>query len=318
MTQHILVTGGAGFIGSHIAEEFLRRGWRVSVVDDLSTGRTTNVAQGVELHVADLCDPASGDLIRRLQPDAISHHAAQIDVRKSVVDPARDAEMNIVATVRLLELAREIGVKRFVFASTGGAIYGEPLTVPQTEEHACQPLSPYGCAKLAVEHYLHYFHVVHGLSTLALRYANVYGPRQNPHGEAGVVAIFAARLLRGESVTINGDGTQTRDYVHVRDVVAANVAAVEHGELHGSFNVGTGIEVSVNKLYAAMIGVLGLDLQPQHGAAKVGEQMRSVIDGTRLRAIAGLPEPVALEQGLVDTLQWFRATADQRTGESQT
>ncbi len=309
MTRHILVTGGAGFIGSHVAEAFLQRGWRVSVIDDLSTGKTANVAEGIELHVADLCDPASGDLIRRLRPNVISHHAAQIDVRKSVADPARDAELNIVATLRLLELAREIEVQRFVFASTGGAIYGEPLTTPQTEEHACRPMSPYGCAKLAVEHYLHYFHEVHGLSTLALRYGNVYGPRQNPHGEAGVVAIFAEKLIHGEPVTIHGDGSQTRDYVHVRDVVAANVAAVEHDGLHGSFNVGTGVEVSVTQLYEAMVRVLGMDREPQYGAAKLGEQRRSVIDGTRLRNLAGLAEPVAIERGLADTLEWFQKTA---------
>lgn len=304
---HILVTGGAGFIGSNIADAFLNRGWRVSVIDDLSTGSRGNVSAGVEFHVANLCDRETAELIEQIKPDVISHHAAQIDVRKSVADPAHDAQVNVVATLRLLESARVAGVKRFVFASTGGAIYGEPVFAPQTEEHPAMPLSPYGCAKLAVEHYLHYYREVYGLPTVALRYGNVYGPRQNPHGEAGVIAIFAERLLRGESVTINGSGEQTRDYVYVGDVVAANVAAVENESMSGAFNVGTGVETSVNELYAALLTALGLDVEATYGPAKAGEQMRSVLDASKIRAAARLAAPMTFADGLAQTAAWYRS-----------
>jgi UDP-glucose 4-epimerase len=301
MTRHILITGGAGFIGSHLADAFLARGWRVSIIDNLSTGSRANVPAGARFIEADVRDADLGEL----RPDVIAHQAAQVDVRISVRDPAADAETNIIASLRLLQKALEAGVKRFVFASTGGAIYGDPVEVPQTEAHPRKPLSPYGCAKLAVEHYLDYYREVHGLQTVALRYANVYGPRQNAHGEAGVVAIFAGRMLRGEDVTINGTGEQTRDYVFVRDVVAANVAAVEH-ELTGAYNVGTGIETSVNELHQMLANAAGVTHAPRHGPAKTGEQMRSVLDGRALRNLASLPPPVGLAEGLAETIAWFR------------
>jgi UDP-glucose 4-epimerase len=281
------------------------------VIDDLSTGNAANVREGVELHVASLCDAATADLVQTLAPDVISHHAAQIDVRKSVADPAHDATVNIVASLRLLEAARAAAVKRFVFASTGGAIYGDPVFAPQTEEHPVKPLSPYGCAKLSVEHYLHYFREVHGMATVALRYGNVYGPRQNPHGEAGVIAIFAERLLRGESVTINGSGEQTRDYVYVGDVVAANVAAVENAAMSGAYNVGTGVETTVNEVYAALAKALGIDRAPTHGEAKRGEQMRSVLDASKLRATGAAGAPTTFERGLEQTARWYRERASQ-------
>jgi UDP-glucose 4-epimerase len=211
-----------------------------------------------------------------------------------------------VASLRLLQKCVEIGVKRFLFASTGGAIYGEPVFAPQDESHPTNPLSPYGCAKLAVEHYMHYFREVHGLPTTALRYANVYGPRQSPHGEAGVVAIFADRMLRGGEVTINGTGEQTRDFVYVGDVVAANVAVAERDDLRGPFNVGTGIETSVVELHQTMARVLGDTRPAKHAEAKAGEQLRSVLDGSALRKAAGLAEPVGLADGLARTLEWFR------------
>jgi len=306
MTNHILVTGGAGFIGSHIADAFLARGWRVSAIDNLVTGKRTNVNPRVDFREADLRDPKTMELLDELRPDVISHHAAQIDVRISVADPAADAESNVVASLRLLQKSVEIGVKRFVFASTGGAIYGDPVFAPQDETHPTAPLSPYGCAKLAVEHYMHYFREVHGLATTALRYGNVYGPRQSPHGEAGVIAIFADRMLRGEEVTINGSGEQTRDFVYVGDVVAANVAVIERDDLRGPFNVGTGIETNVVELHAAMAKYLGDTRPPRHAPAKVGEQMRSVLDGSKLRSAAGLNAPVLLADGLATTLDWFR------------
>jgi UDP-glucose 4-epimerase len=289
MSRHVLVTGGAGFIGSHLVDAYLQRGFRVSIVDDLSTGDRRNLNPGATFYETDIRN-APLDTIR---PDIINHHAAQMDVRRSVADPVFDANVNVLGSVWLLQKAVEIGVQRCVFASTGGAIYGEPLFAPQTEKHPTNPLSPYGCAKLSVEHYLNYFRVVHGLPTVALRYANVYGPRQNSKGEAGVVAIFIDRLQRGEKVIINGDGQQTRDFVYVRDVVAANMAVSESKD-PGPFNVGTGVETNVNQL-ASLLGV-----RAEHGPAKVGEQRRSVLEGSRL-GIAYTP----LSEGLRETVAWF-------------
>jgi UDP-glucose 4-epimerase len=305
MTKHVVVTGGAGFIGSNIADAYIARGWRVTIIDNLSGGDRRNVNPRAEFHQLDIRDAAAGDLIRQIKPDVINHHAAQMDVRKSVEDPAADAEVNVVGSLRILEAAVDAAVKRFLFASTGGAIYGEPVEVPQTESHPTAPLSPYGCAKLAVEHYLHYYRVVHGLSSVALRYANVYGPRQSAHGEAGVVAIFAGRLLDGQQSTINGDGTQTRDFVYVDDVVAANMAASD-AEWQGQYNVGTGVETSVNDLYASLASIAGSGLAAAHGPAKEGEQLRSVLDGSRLRELAELPERTQLRDGLAKTFAWLR------------
>lgn len=301
-----VVTGGAGFIASHIVDAYVARGWEVTVVDNLSTGDRRNVNPGATLFEADLRDEATVAKIAALRPDVVSHHAAQIDVRKSVADPAWDAEVNVVASVRLLQACSAAGTKRFVFASTGGAIYGEPLAGPQDEEHPERPMSPYGCAKLSVEHYIAYFRGIHGLRAVALRYANVYGPRQNAHGEAGVVAIFAERMLRDEGVTINGDGSQTRDFVYVGDVVAANLAVTDDASLEGPFNVGTGIETSVNELYEEMRAVIGTHREAAHAPAKVGEQLRSVLDASRLRGLAVLPERVGLRAGLEHTIAWFR------------
>ena len=309
MTRHILITGGAGFIGSHLADAFSSRGWRVSIIDNLSTGDRRNVPAEAALYEADLRRPETLALLDELRPDVVAHEAAQIDVRVSVRDPGFDAETNIVASVRLLQKCVDTRVKRFLFASTGGAIYGDPLFVPQDESHPLRPLSPYGCAKLAVEHYMNYFREVHGLATTALRYANVYGPRQSPHGEAGVVAIFADRMLRGEEVTINGSGEQTRDFVYVADVVAANVALAEREDLPGPYNVGTGVETSVNEIHATMASILGDQRPARHGDAKAGEQLRSVLDASALRKVAGLGEPVALGEGMAATLEWFRSAA---------
>lgn len=294
--MHVLVTGGAGFIGSHIVDALIARGDRVTVVDDLSTGDRANVNPRAELRVMDIRDAEVAAV------DVVVHHAAQVDVRKSVADPAFDAEVNIVGSIRLLEAAAKAGVKRFVFASSGGAIYGEPVEVPQNETHPTKPLSPYGCAKLSFEHYMNLYD---GVACVALRYANVYGPRQNANGEAGVVAIWAPRLWAGDEVTINGSGEQTRDFVYVDDVVAANLAAID-GDFRGAFNVGTGVETSVNALHALMARIAGATAPPRHAPAKAGEQLRSVLDGSRFRRLASLPEPVALEDGLRRTLEWFR------------
>jgi UDP-glucose 4-epimerase len=305
MSRHVIVTGGAGFIGSNIADAYISRGWRVTIIDDLSSGDRRNVNARATLHELDIRDPAAGDLIRDLKPDVINHHAAQMDVRKSVADPATDAAVNVIGSLRMLEAAADAGVKRFIFASTGGAIYGEPVEVPQSESHPTAPLSPYGCAKLAVEHYLHYYRVVRRLSSVALRYANVYGPRQNAHGEAGVIAIFGGQLIEGKQSIINGDGQQTRDFVYIDDVVAANMAASE-AAWEGEYNVGTGVETTINELYDALAAIAGVSMPALHAPPKEGEQIRSVLDGSRLRALAELPDRTPLRRGLATTFAWLR------------
>jgi UDP-glucose 4-epimerase len=303
--MQVVVTGGAGFIGSHIVDAYVERGWEVTVLDDLSTGERANVNPKARLVVGSVTDPAVVAEVVRPGVDLVNHHAAQMDVRKSVADPVFDAEQNVVGSLRLFEAALKSGVKSVIFASSGGAAYGEPVFVPQTEEHPFAPMSPYGCAKLSVEHYLGYYRQVHGLRAVALRYGNVYGPRQKKHGEAGVVAIFAGKMLAGETVTINGTGLQTRDYVYVDDVVRANMAVSER-ELSGAFNVGTGVETSVVDLFEAMSRALGGSFPSVHAPAKAGEQARSVLDGARLRALAALPEPMGLEIGLPRTIAWIR------------
>jgi UDP-glucose 4-epimerase len=304
--MRVLVTGGAGFIASHIVDAYIERGHDVVIVDDLSSGQLENVNAKAELIVADLRDPATIDKLRGRGFDLVNHHAAQIDVRVSVADPAADAELNIVAALRLFQAMVNDGVKKFIFASSGGAAYGEPQYVPQDEQHPVAPLSPYGCAKLAIDQYLFFFRNVYGVRATSLRYANVYGPRQRKDGEAGVVAIFAGALLDGTTPRINGDGEQTRDYVFVEDVMRANMAASEL-DTDGVYNVGTGVEVSVNQLYDALRNAIGVDTNAEHGPGKAGEQMRSVLDGSKLRKMAGLPEPVALDDGLRRTVEWLRS-----------
>ena len=300
----VLVTGGAGFIASHIVDAYIARGHEVTVVDDLSSGVRDNVNPRAKLIIGDLRDPAVIASLRGRELELLNHHAAQIDVRVSVADPAADAELNIVATLRLFQTLIEDGVKKIVFASSGGAAYGEPQYAPQDENHPVSPLSPYGCAKLAIDQYLGFFRSVHGIRAVSLRYGNVYGPRQRKDGEAGVVAIFAGALLDGQKARINGSGEQTRDYVFIDDVVRANMAASEL-DLDGIFNVGTGVETSVNAIYTVLSEALGMNMPPEHGPAKPGEQMRSVLDGRRLRGLASLPEPVLLRDGIRKTVAWL-------------
>lgn len=304
----VLVTGGAGFIASHIVDAYVALGHEVTIVDDLSSGQLENVNAKAELLVADLRDPATIAKLRGRAFDLVNHHAAQIDVRVSVADPAADAELNVVAALRLFQAMIDDGVKKIIFASSGGAAYGEPQSVPQNEQHPVLPLSPYGCAKLAIDQYLHFFRHVYGIRAISLRYANVYGPRQRKDGEAGVVAIFAGALLDGQQARINGTGDQTRDYVFVDDVVRANMAASTL-ETDGIYNVGTGVETNVNEVYEAIRQLLGSDAKAQHAPAKAGEQIRSVLDGSKLRKLAGLPEPVSLQEGLRRTMEWLRSRA---------
>jgi UDP-glucose 4-epimerase len=310
---NVLVTGGAGFIGSHVAEAFLGRGDRVWVVDDLSTGRRRNVPAGADLVVADIADPSLGQLFARARFDLVSHHAAQVDVRVSVADPARDARTNVLGLLNLLEAAARAGTRRFLYVSSGGVVYGEPELRPTPESAPKLPLSPYGVSKLAGEHYLHYYRRVHGLEYVALRYANVYGPRQDPHGEAGVVAIFSNRLLASAPLTIFGDGEQTRDYVFVGDVVAANLIAAdmalpdEPADLDAvAFNVGTGVGTSVNRLAEALEGVAGRRPGREHRDARPGELRHSVLDAARLGA-RGWTATRTLEDGLAETYRYIAA-----------
>lgn len=307
--KHVVVTGGAGFIGSNIVDAYVERGWRVTVIDNLSSGDRRNLNPAAEFIEGDVTNP---DDIRRALREGVTHvnhHAAQIDVRKSVADPAWDAEQNVIASIRLCERAREVGVRKIIFASSGGAGYGEPQFAPQSEEHPFAPMSPYGCAKVSVELYLGFYRAVYGIATTALRYGNVYGPRQSKHGEAGVVAIFAGKILDGEEITINGEGTQTRDYVFVGDVVNANMAVSERDDLVGSFNVGTGVETDVNVLADRLAHALGVPLKAKHGPAKPGEQLRSVLDATKLWKAAELPPRRTLDEGLRITMEWMRSVS---------
>jgi UDP-glucose 4-epimerase len=300
----VLVTGGAGFIGSHITDRLIESGVEVVVLDDLSTGRRESVNPGARLHQADICGEAIHELFRRERFDCVDHHAAQMNVRRSVDDPVFDARVNILGSLNLLQAAVATGVKKFVLASTGGAIYGEQLTFPAAETHQTYPMSPYGVAKLAVEKYLAFYEAVYDLPYTALRYANVYGPRQDPHGEAGVVAIFSERLLRHEPAVINGDGEQTRDFIYVDDVVRANVLAVTT-DLQGIYNVGSGLETSVNTLYAYLAKHANATAAPQYGPAKAGEQRRSVLDARKLQAVTPWAPTVSLEEGLRRTVTYF-------------
>ena len=301
----IVVTGGAGFIGSHVAEAYLAAGHTVWVVDNLATGKRDNVPAGARFVHADINDEAVRRLLSDERIEAVNHHAAQMDVRRSVADPLFDARSNVLGLLNLLEGAREAGCRTFVFASSGGTVYGELTAFPATEEHSTHPISPYGISKLAGEHYLDFYRLEYGLRTVSLRYANVYGPRQDPHGEAGVVAIFSQALLDGQPITINGDGTQTRDYVFVADVVQANLAALTT-DVHGPFNVGTGVETDVNALAAHLQRLTGATDRARHGPAKPGEPRCSVLDCGRAARMLGWMPAGALADGLKATVAFFR------------
>jgi UDP-glucose 4-epimerase len=301
-----MLTGGAGFIGSNVAEHLLARGHEVIVVDDLSSGKRENVPEGASFREEDIRSGCE-DVFRDFRPEVLCHQAAQMDVRRSVLEPDFDADVNILGTVRLLQNSVRFGVGRVVFASSGGAIYGDQDEFPAAEDHPQYPVSPYGVSKLAGERYLHFYHVQYGVSYAALRYANVYGPRQDPHGEAGVVAIFSANLAAQRISTINGTGEQTRDYVYVRDVAHANVLAVEGGPPSGAYNVGTAVETSVNELYGLLRDLSGKDLPARYGPAKPGEQLRSSVDPVRTRCVLGWRPEVQLVAGLEETLRFFKA-----------
>ncbi|MCS6926450.1 MAG: NAD-dependent epimerase/dehydratase family protein [Candidatus Binatia bacterium] len=303
--MRILVTGGAGFIGSHVVDAYIEAGHEVFVVDDLSTGKQAQVHPRAHFVRADIQDVAVRRLMVEERIEVLNHHAAQMDVRRSVADPLFDARVNILGLLNLLEGAREAGMKKVLFASSGGTVYGEQELFPAPEDHPTRPISPYGVSKRAGEHYLYFYQVQYGIPYIALRYANVYGPRQDPHGEAGVVAIFTLRLLSGGQPIINGDGKQTRDYVFVSDVARANVAALE-ASYTGPLNIGTGIETDVNQLFHALRVLTNPAVPEVHGPAKPGEQRRSVLAWDRAAAVLGWRPQVALADGLQQTVAYFR------------
>jgi UDP-glucose 4-epimerase len=304
-TKRVVVTGGAGFIGSQVADRLIETGHEVAVVDNLSTGLREFVPAAAQFYLHDIKGRDAFDLIRRWRPQVIVHHAAQISVQVSVADPIADARDNILGSLNIFQAAAQAGVEKIIFASTGGAIYGDDAPIPAREADPAYPASPYGIAKLAVEHYLRFYQREHGLVPICLRYANVYGPRQNGQGEAGVVAIFTEKFLADEQGKINGDGLQTRDFVYVGDVVAANLLALRHPEA-GVFNIGTGVETDILTIYRKLQEITGSARGPVHGPPKPGEQRRSALDYRLAREILGWKSQVGLTEGLAETVAAFR------------
>jgi UDP-glucose 4-epimerase len=300
----ILVTGGAGFIASHIVDAFIEEGHEVVVVDDLSTGFEKNINAKAKFVKMNICDAEVEDLFEEEKIDVVNHHAAQMDVRKSVADPAFDANINIIGTINLLQNSVKNGIRKFMFASTGGAVYGEQLFFPANESHQTNPVSPYGVSKLSVEKYLNYYHHEYNLNYTILRYANVYGPRQNPFGEAGVVSIFCNKMLKGKQPIINGDGKQTRDYVYVQDVVKANLLTLTEAK-SSVYNVGTGIETNVNELFSMLNDIIGNDYTKKYGPSAPGEQLRSVITSDKLFENLDWKPSTTIDDGLKYTVLFF-------------
>jgi UDP-glucose 4-epimerase len=303
--MNILVTGGAGFIGSNVADAFIAEGHNVVIVDDFSGGKDENVNPKAKVYRMDIRDTGVETIFRDEKIDVMCHHAAQMDVRKSVADPRFDASVNVLGFLNLMEAGRKHGLKKVTFASTGGAIYGEQDYFPADELHPLRPLSPYGITKLVTEKYLFFYKETYGIEHVILRYANIYGPRQSPHGEAGVVAIFTTKMLKGEQPVINGDGKQTRDYVFVGDVVKANLLALNY---KGSniYNIGTGIETDVNQLFRHLKKHTGSSCSEEHAPAKAGEQMRSVISSLKIHTELGWAPSVTIEEGLKKTVEYFK------------
>ncbi len=304
----ILVTGGAGFIGSHVVDLFVSKGYEVVIVDDLSTGRASNLNPAAKFYKIDIRDPRIRDIFDAERPDYVSHHAAQMDVRRSVAQPLFDADVNILGSINLIECAKEFNVKHFVYISSGGAAYGEPERVPCVETDPINPICQYGASKHTVEHYLYMYHVNYGMNYTVLRYPNVFGPRQDPQGEAGVVAIFTGKMLLGEPLTINGDGEQTRDYVFVGECAYANYLAVTVDHASGIYNLGWGRPTSVNQIFTNLAAITEYNQPANYGPAKVGETRHIYLDASKARKDLGWAPTRTLEEGLRETVEYFRTS----------
>ena len=302
----ILVTGGAGFIGSHVVDTLLSNGHEVVVVDDLSTGRLSNLNPAATFYQVDIRSPQMEEIFEKERPQFVDHHAAQMDVRRSIEDPLFDADVNVLGSIKLIELAKKYGVKRFIYISTGGAVYGEPEYLPCDELHPVNPICPYGASKHTVEHYLYMYKENYDLDYVVLRYPNVYGPRQDPHGEAGVVAIFTGQMLEGEQVVINGDGEQQRDFVYVEDCARANLIALDTEHKNTIYNLGFGRGTSINEIFSNLKMITDYELTAVNGPAKVGETRRIYLEASRANQDLGWTPTVGLEEGLKKTVDYFR------------
>ena len=303
--MNILVTGGAGFIGSHIVNTYIEAGHHVTVIDNLSSGKLRHLNPKVKFYEMDIIDPKVTKILKNEAIQIINHHAAQISVSKSVADPLSDVNSNIIGTLQLLQSAVSLGINKFLFASTGGGMYGEQIFFPASEDHPCHPMSPYGISKLCAENYLRFYCTQYGLSTTILRYSNVFGPHQNSMGEAGVVAIFCERLVKNKKPIIYGDGEQTRDFISVSDIAQANLIALDSA-CTGTFNLGTGKETSINSLTNYLLKISGKSINTDHGPVRTGEQRRSVIDYKKFHEGFGWKPETQLEQGLIETYNFFR------------
>jgi len=304
----VLITGGAGFIASHVTDVYLEQGFEVAIVDDLSTGRLSNVNPAAKLYHLDIRSPQLAGVFERERPDFVNHHAAQMNVRRSVADPLFDADVNVLGSINVIECAKQYQVKRFVYISTGGAVFGEPEYLPCDEAHPINPICQYGISKHTVEHYLYLYHVNYGLKYTVLRYPNVFGPRQDPRGEAGVVAIFTGQMLTGQPVVINGDGEQLRDYVYVGDCARANLLALTAPHEGAIYNLGSGRGTSVNEIFAALAKITGYERQPIYGPAKLGETRRIYLDARKAQRELGWQPSVSLEAGLAQCVDYAKAS----------
>jgi len=303
----VLITGGAGFIASHVTDLYLEQGFQVVIVDDLSTGRLSNVNPAAKLYHLDIRSPQLARVFENERPDFVNHHAAQMNVRRSVADPLFDADVNVLGSLNVIECAKQYHVKRFVYISTGGAVFGEPIYLPCDEDHPINPICQYGISKHTVEHYLYLYQANYGLPYTVLRYPNVFGPRQDPHGEAGVVAIFTAQMLTDQQVVINGDGDQLRDYVYVGDCARANLLALTAPHEGCIYNLGSQQGTSVNQIFAALKKVTGYARDPQYGPAKLGETRRIYLDARKAQLELGWEPLVSLEAGLEQCVNYSRA-----------
>jgi len=304
--KKILVTGGAGFIGSHVVDLFVSQGYEVVIIDDLSTGRASNLNPAAKFYQMDIRSPQVREVFEAEKPDYVSHHAAQMDVRRSVAQPLFDADINILGSINIIECAKEFKIKRFVYISTGGAVYGDPEKLPCDEAHPINPICQYGASKHTIEHYLYMYYMNYGMNYTVLRYPNVFGPRQDPHGEAGVVAIFTGKMLAGEQVMINGDGNQTRDFVYVGDCARANLLALTMDHQPGIYNLGWGRPTSINNICFVLVNITGYTLPVQYGPAKVGETRHIYLDASKVKRDLGWAPTITLEEGLEKTVAYFK------------